>query len=394
MDLKRIQAALKERNLDGWLFYDFHNRDAIGMRILGLDPKKFTSRRWYYFIPAEGTPQKLVHNIEQGRLADLPGDKHVYLPWQQQHELLKKILGNARTVAMQYSPMNAIPYISIVDAGTIELVQSFGVRVDSSADLVGIFEAHLSQEDLESHLEAGKVLYQVQDETFKEIGRRIRNGENPTEYEIQKFMHEKMAAGGLHWEDGPIVAANAHAADPHFEPTPENCVAIKKGDLVLLDLWGKMKRPGSIYADITWMGFMGDEIPERIVEVFNIVIKARNRAVEFLKERFGAQKPVYGWEVDDVTRKVIVDAGFGEYFVHRTGHNIGLEVHGNGVHLDNLETKDERLLMPGTCCSDEPGIYLLHENFGVRSEIDIFISDAGEVVVTGPQQTEITKIQV
>ena len=394
MDLDRIQTALIERNLDGWLFYDFHNRDAIGMKILGLDPKKFTSRRWYYFIPAKGEPQRLVHSIEQARLADLPGEKHVYLPWQQQHALLKKMLGDAKTVAMQYSPMNAIPYNSIVDAGTIELVQSFGVRVVSSADLVSIFEAHLSPEDYETHVEACKVLHSVQEETFKEIGRRIRAGQNPSEFEIQAFMHEKMHAGDLHWEDGPIVAANAHAADPHFEPTPENCVPIQKGDLVLLDLWGKKKRPGSIYADITWMGFVGGDIPARILEVFEVVRSARDRAVEFLKERCDADKPVYGWEVDDATRKVIVDAGFGDYFVHRTGHNIGIEVHGNGVHLDNLETKDERLIVPGTCFSDEPGIYLRHENFGIRSEIDIYISEENEVIVTGPKQTEITRINV
>jgi len=394
MDLDKIQHALQERNLDGWLFYDFHNRDAIGMRILGLDPTKFTSRRWFYFIPAVGTPQKLVHSIEQSRLDVLPGEKSVYLPWQQQHQLLKQILGTAKTVAMQYSPLNAIPYISIVDAGTVELVESFGVKVVSSADLVGIFEAHLSASDYESHLEAGQALYETQQRTFEEIGRRIRAGQKPTEYDIQKFMHEIMHQFGLIWEDGPIVAVNKHAADPHFEPTPDNSVVIQKGDLVLLDLWGKMNRPGSIFADITWMGYVGESIPARFVEVFNIVKQARDAAVDFLNERFMANKPVYGWEVDDTARRVITKAGFGDYFIHRTGHNIGINVHGNGVHLDNLETKDERLILPGTCCSDEPGIYLPHENFGIRSEIDIFVSDDGEVIVTVPCQEEITKIAV
>ncbi len=394
MDLKRIQAALKERNMDGWLFYDFHNRDAIGLKILGLDPKKFTSRRWYYFIPAVGEPQKLVHSIEPAKLDSLPGTKHIYLPWQQQHELLKKMLGQAKTVAMQYSPMNAIPYNSIVDAGTVELVQSFGVKVVSSADLVGIFEAHISPEDYKTHLEAGKILDFTQRTTFEEIGKRIQKGQNPTELEIQQFMQGIMREGGLHFEDGPIVAANIHAADPHFEPRPDNAVPIKKGDLVLLDLWGKLKKPGSIYADITWMGYVGKDVPPRFTEIFHIVRNARDAAVDMLEKRFAAKKVVFGWEVDDAVRKVITDAGYGQYFIHRTGHNIGLEVHGNGVHIDNLETKDERQILPGTCFSDEPGIYLPHENFGVRSEIDIFVTDDGKVQVTGPRQREIVQIPV
>lgn len=392
MELSKIQAALKEQNLDGWLFYDFHNRDAIGMRVLGLDPTKFTSRRWYYFIPAEGEPKKLVHSIEQSKLESLPGSKAVYLPWQQQHQLLQEMLGDAKKVAMQYSPMNAIPYNSIVDAGTVELIRSFGVTVVSSADLAGIFEAHLSAEDYDSHMEAGKIVHAVKEDAFAEIGRRIQKGENPTEFEIFEYMQQNMRSKGLTFEDGPIVAANVHAADPHFEPTPENTVRIKKGDVILIDLWARMDRPGSIYYDITWMGFVGEVITERVVEVFNIVREARDAAVTCVRDRFAKKQPVYGWEVDDAVRKVIVDAGFGEYFIHRTGHNIGLEVHGNGVHIDNLETKDERQILPGTCFSDEPGIYLKHENFGIRSEIDIFVTDDGSVQVTGPKQTEIINI--
>ncbi|MCK5739941.1 M24 family metallopeptidase, partial [bacterium] len=256
MELSNIQAALKEQNLDGWLFYDFHNRDAIGMRVLGLDPTKFTSRRWYYFIPAEGEPKKLVHSIEQSKLESLPGTKAVYLPWQQQHQLLQEMLGDAKKVAMQYSPMNAIPYNSIVDAGTVELIRSFGVTVVSSADLAGIFEAHLSAEDYDSHMEAGKIVHAVKEDAFAEIGRRIQKGENPTEFEIFEYMQQNMRSKGLTFEDGPIVAANIHAADPHFEPTPENTVRIKKGDVILIDLWARMDRPGSIYYDITWMGFV------------------------------------------------------------------------------------------------------------------------------------------
>ena len=392
MNLTEIQAALRKAQIDGWLFYDFHNRDAIAARILDLDPNRLMSRRWFYFIPAEGEPQKLVHRIESWRCDHLPGEKHVYLPWQQQHRLLKTMLGNAKKIAMQYSPNNAIPYVSIVDAGTVELIRSFGIEVVSSADLVGQFEAHLSADDYKSHREASAVMHNVCDTTFAEIGKRIRAGQTPTEFEIQQFMHERMRAGDMFWEDGPIVAVNAHAADPHFEPTTENCWKMKQGDLVLLDLWAKKNRPGSIYFDITWMGYIGETVPARYTEIFNIVKGARDTAIALVEEKFAAGTPVHGWEVDDASRKVIVDAGYGEYFTHRTGHNIGLEVHGNGVHIDNLETKDERLILPGTCFSIEPGIYLEHENFGIRSEVDVFVTDEGKVKVTGPKQESIIAI--
>ncbi|MBN1349328.1 M24 family metallopeptidase [candidate division KSB1 bacterium] len=392
MQLENIQAALRERKLDGWLFYDFHNHDAIGMRILGLDPKKLTTRRWYYFIPAKGEPTKLNHSIERGRLDNLPGKKLIYLPWQQQHQYLKQILSGAKRIAMQYSPKNAIPYISLVDGGTLELVRSFGVEVVSSADLVSRFEAVLSEDDYQSHLEAARAIYEVKDATFEEIGRRIRAGETPTEVDIQKFMHEKMHALNLLWEDGPIVAVNAHAADPHYEPVEDKCFTINEGDLVLLDLWAKMNRPGTIYADITWMGYVGSVVPQRFAEVFEIVRRARDRAVAFIQERLDEKEIVAGWKVDDACRKVIEDAGYAEYFIHRTGHNIGLEVHGNGTNIDNLETRDERLLQPGILCSDEPGIYLEHENFGIRSEIDIYIKDETHVEVTGERQEQIVPI--
>jgi len=392
MHLEAIQQALRESGLDGWLFYDFHNRDPIADRILGLDPKKFTSRRWYYFIPAKGEPKKLVHSIERGRLDSLPGERLIYLPWQQQHVLLKGILKGAKRIAMQYSPMNAIPYVSLVDAGTIELVQSFGKKVISSADLVGRFEAHLSAADYQSHQEAGRLMHEVCDVTFAEIGRRISVGQSPSEFEIQQFMHEKMRAGNLYWEDGPIVAVNAHAADPHFEPTTENSFRMQKGDFVLLDLWAKMNRPGAIYFDITWVGYIGATVPEKYTKIFEIVRKARERAAAFIEERFASKKPVHGWEVDDACRKIIADAGYGDYFIHRTGHNIGEEVHGNGVNIDNLETKDERLILPGTCFSIEPGIYLEKEGFGIRSEVNVFVTDDGTVEVTGPRQQEVIAI--
>ncbi len=392
MDITAIQTALQQASLDGWLFYDFHNRDAIAARVLKMDTSRFASRRWYYFIPAKGQPQKLVHSIEPWRCDHLPGDKHIYLAWQQQHELLKNMLGPAKKVAMQYSPNNAIPYVSIVDGGTIDLIKSFGISVVSSADLVGQFEAHLSMEDWESHKEAGAVMQSVKDKTFLEIGKRIQKGENPSEYDIQQYMHLLLEKQKMYWEDGPIVAVNEHAADPHFEPTEENSYPLKEGDLVLLDLWAKKNRPGSIYYDITWMGYIGTEVPEQIEKLFQIPKKAREAALDFIKNRLKAKKDVFGWEVDERCRSVIREAGYGEYFIHRTGHNIGEEVHGNGVHIDNLETKDERKILPGTCFSIEPGIYMPEKKLGFRTEIDVFVTEIGTVSVSGAIQENVIPI--
>lgn len=392
MDLHAIQSALRNAGIDGWLFYDFHNRDAIAARILNMDTNRFASRRWFYFIPAEGEPQKLVHRIEPWRCDHLPGVKNVYLPWKQLQDMLRAMLGTAKKVAMQYSPNNNIPYVSIVDAGTIELIRGFGVEVVSSGDLVGQFEAHLSMEDWESHKEAGRIMQMVKDETFKEVARRIKAGDAPREVEIQKFMHDLMRANGMQWEDGPIVAINEHAADPHFEPTKENSFAMKEGDLLLLDLWAKKNVPGGIYYDITWMGFIGTEVPARITEVFNVARDARDTGLAMVRDRFAAGEPLAGWEVDDAVRKVIVDAGYGEYFVHRTGHNIGLEVHGNGGHIDNLETMDERRILPGTCFSIEPGIYMEQEKIGFRTEIDVFVTDEGAVEVVGAIQKDVIPV--
>ena len=392
MDLEGIQAALRAAQIDGWLFYDFHNRDAIAARILNRDTSRFASRRWFYYIPAKGSPQKLVHKIEPWQNDHLPGDRHIYLPWQQQHEILKNILSSAKRVAMQYSPNNAIPYVSIVDGGTIDLIRSFGVDVVSSADLVGEFEAHLSMQDWKSHQQAGVIMQMVKDETFKEISKRIKKGEHPTEFQIQAFMHELMKKNRIFWEGGPVVAINQHAADPHFEPTAENCYEMKEGDLVLLDLWGKMDQPGSIYYDITWMGYIGQEVPESIERIFQIIRSARETALKFIKDGFFENKTIYGWEVDDVCRQVVIDAKYGEFFTHRTGHNIGEQVHGNGVHIDNLESKDERKIRPGTCFSIEPGIYLPEQKIGFRTEIDVFVTDEGNVKVTGASQDNVISI--
>ena len=392
MDLSAIQNALLNEGLDGWLFYDFHNRDAIAARILKMDTTRFASRRWYYFIPAKGEPQKLVHNIEPWRCDHLPGKKNIYLPWQQQQQLLKEILSNSKKVAMQYSPNNAIPYVSIVDGGTIELVRSFGVEVVSSGNLVSIFESHLSMEDYQSHCRAAESMQFIKDAAFKEIARRIKTGNNPTEYEIYEFMIGLYKEHNMICEDGPIVAINEHAADPHFEPRKDITTKIKEGDLVLIDLWAKKNEKGAIYYDITWMGYVGTEVPEKIEKIFQIARAGREAALNLVKERFAKKQSVCGWEVDDVCRKVITDAGYGQYFIHRTGHNIGEEVHGNGCHIDNLETKDERIIIPGTCFSVEPGIYMPDEKLGFRTEIDVFVTDEGNVEVSGKQQEKVIPI--
>lgn len=392
MDIRKIQEELCNEGLDGWLFYDFHNRDPIAIRILNIDPKRFTSRRWYYFIPANGTPKKLVHRIESWKLDNLPGEKFIYLPWKEQHNLLKIILGNSKKVAMQYSPFNSIPYVSTVDAGTVELVKSFGVEVVSSSNLVSLFESHLTDEEIESHSRAGFLMHKIKDAAFTEIARRIKSGSNPTEFEIHKYMLELFSEYNLTTNDGPIVAVNEHAADPHFEPTESNTAIIKEGDLVLIDLWAKLKEDKSIYYDITWMGFVGYSIPERIASIFNVVAEARDTALNLIQERFANNQPIFGYEVDNAARRVINDAGYGNYFTHRTGHNIGEEVHGNGTHMDNLETRDERKIIPGSCFSIEPGIYIEEEKIGFRTEIDVIITNSSQVVVYGDIQQSVIPI--
>ncbi len=390
MDLARIQAALKEHNLDGWLLYDFHNRDPIAYRVLGLDFGKFTSRRWFYYIPAKGEPRRLVHSVEKTKLDSLPGQKDVYLPWEQLHGLLRDILGEpGKKIAMQYSPLNNIPYVAMVDAGTVELVRSFGHDVVSSADLVQIFEAVIDEKGYRLHLEACERVQKIKDEAFEKIAAAVRSGAKITEYDVQQFIVRRFGEEGLTCsEEWPIVGVNDHPANPHFEPTPENTYVIQKGDTVLIDLWAKRDDPDGIFYDITWCGFVGQNPPAKYVEIFGVVRDARIAACDFIRDKFKRGEACYGWEVDNACRKVVADAGYGEYFIHRTGHSIGREVHGNGVHIDNLETKDERRLVPGICFSIEPGIYLEGE-MAVRSEINVFITLKGEVVVAGDEQQDL-----
>lgn len=391
MDLKKIQSALRRHKIDGWLFYDFHNRDQLAYRILGLDATKMTTRRWFYFIPAKGEPKKLVHSVEKHKLDPLPGKSEVYLPWEQQHKLLKKILGGKKKIAMQYSPKNNIPYVSVVDAGTVDLIKSFGHKIVTSADLVTEFEAYIDEKGYKLHLEAGKLVDKIRNEAFQSIKKSVDNNLDTTEYDVQQFIMKRFSEEGLVTADAPIVGTNEHPADPHFEPTPENARKFKKDDTVLIDLWAKKDVPSGVYYDITWVGFIGENPPAKYIEIFNVAKSARDAAVAFVKEKFAKKLTCFGWEVDDVCRNVVIKAGYGKFFVHRTGHSIGVEVHGNGANIDNLETKDERQLMPGACFSIEPGIYL-DGKMAVRSEINMFIKHNGEAVVTGEVQNEIVLI--
>jgi len=391
MELEHIQEALRERGIGGWLFCDFHSRDHLAYRILGLDPKKMTTRRWFYFIPARGEPSRLVHSVEKGRLDSLPGSKHVYLPWEQLHASLKRMLGRPKKIAMQYSPKNNIPYVSLVDAGIVELVRSFGHKVVTSADLVQIFEATISEEGYRLHKEAGVIVDRIRAEAFEQIKTAVAAQNGMTEYDLQQFIMRRFKESGLVTDDPPIVGTNDHPADPHFEPTPSNARPFKRGDTVLIDLWAKKNVPGGIYYDITWVGFIGDLPSPKYAEMFNVVRSAPDAAIEFIKTKFAKGEKCYGWQVDDVCRGVVKKAGYGKFFVHRTGHSIGEEVHGNGVNIDNLETKDERQLMPGSCFSIEPGIYLEGE-MATRTEVNVFIRHDGQAEVTGEIQEELVRI--
>ena len=386
MNIADIQVALRVEKLDGWLFFDHHGRDPLAYRVLQFAPERMTTRRWYYFIPATGEPLKLVHQIESGMLNALPGEKTQYSGWAAQVEGIRTITAGAKKVAMQYSANCAIPYVAIVDAGTIELVRSLGLEIVSSANLVQEFEATWNQAKLDSHLEAGKRVDKVRRTAFEHIGDCLRGRASITEFEVQQFILRAFDDEGLLTDHGPIVGVNHNASNPHYEPTRENSSHISQNDLVLIDLWAKLKTAGSVYYDITWMGYAGDQPPSEMVRVFDIVSGARNAAVAFIKKSVAAGDKLCGYQVDDVARGHIAEHGLAEYFFHRTGHSIGEEVHGTGANMDNLETHDDRRIIPWTCFSIEPGIYL--PEFGIRSEVNVFIGET-EARVTGEIQTEL-----
>jgi Xaa-Pro aminopeptidase len=299
---------------------------------------------------------------------------------------LKKLLAGAKKVAMQYSPNNEIPYVAMVDAGTIEQVRSAGVKVVSSADLVQKYEACWTPQQLASHRAAGAAIDRIVADAFKLAAARVREKKSLTEYELKQFILSEFAAAGIVADDGPDVAVNSNASDPHYGPTPEKSAPIREGDFLLLDVWGKTKQAGSVYYDITWVGYLGAKVPEKFTKVFNVVRAARDKAVALILLRVATGQSLQGWEVDKAARDVIEKAGYGKYFFHRTGHNIGEAIHGNGANMDGLETHDVRRLIPRTCTSVEPGIYL--KDFGIRSEVDVYIGEV-EAHVTGAVQTEV-----
>jgi Xaa-Pro dipeptidase len=388
-DLFAIQEALRENKVDGWLFYDHHHRDPLAYSILGLNPTSHVTRRWYYFIPAQGDPKKLVHRIESFRLDTLPGTKSVYSSWQELESQLQTLLTGATKIAMQYSPRNAIMYVSMVDAGTVELLRDLGKQIISSADFVSHFEAVLTDAQVATHYVAQKAIDEILDAAWKEIGTRARSS-GTTEHAMVQYLQQGLSRANLVWEHGPNVSAGPNSADSHYEPTSANSRSIQSGDFVLIDIWGKLANdPTAVWYDITWTAVVGREPTEREQLIFTTVRNARDASIKTVEQAFATNTPIAGWQADDASRDVIRKAGFGDWFTHRTGHNIGTELHGNGAHLDNLETHDERLILPNTCFSVEPGLYFPGE-FGIRSEVDM-IAGKGRAEVTGRIQTELVR---
>ena len=388
MNLAAIQSALRDRNIDAWLFCDHHHRDPIAYRVLGLPQNLMVTRRWFYLIPAEGDPIKLVHKIEAGHLDSLPGKKSQYSGWQELFEKLKAMLANQRDLAMQYSPNNSVFTISLVDAGTVDLLRGLGKNIVSAADLVAQFESTWTDEQIQSHFAARDSIDAIIADCFKEIGRRVRNG-GTTEHEIQQWFMQAFERENILTDDPPIVAVNANAGNPHYEPHASRPVPIREGDLVLLDVWGKKNTPGATYYDVTWMGFVGSSPSPRMQEIFHIVRDARDAGVKTVVDGISSGRRSAGWEGDRATRGHIPTAGSGDYFIHRTGHSIGTDVHSNGANMDDLEIHDERQILPNSCFSIEPGIYL--PEFGVRSEVNVLVR-AKSAEVTGKIQREIVTI--
>jgi Xaa-Pro dipeptidase len=390
LDVAAVQRALHEQGLDGWLWYDFQGANPIAQRMAGLNTGgHMATRRWFYMIPAAGEPRGLVHMIEQRNLDALPGIKTAYAGRAQLESGLKELLDGTRRVAMEYSPNGAIPYVSRVDAGTIELVRSQGVDVVSSGDLIQQFEARWSAAAIASHREASEKLYRIKDRAFETVRTQLAAGTPISEFALQQAMWGWFADEGLVSDAPPLVAVQENASDPHYMPSAERNRPIERGQLLLLDLWGKMKSLGAVFADISWVGYTGDTVPDEMTNVFAAARDAREAAVAFVQEAARQGRDVRGYELDRAARAVIEGAGYGPYILHRTGHSLGETVHGNGAHLDDYETHDERRLLPGTGFTIEPGIYL--GRFGVRTEINVVWTATGPEV-TGPRQRDIVRL--
>jgi len=392
LNITKIQHILKNRKIDGWLLFDFRNSNDLALEILGIKKESHLTRRFFYFIPQTGNPSKIVNAIEEHNLAHLPGEKLSYSSHNSLREQLSKALAGSKTIAMEYSPLNAIPYLSKVDAGTLELIKTFGVQVVSSADLITQFTALWSPEQYAENVPVAKALVKIAKDAFNFIKISVLARDTLNEYSVQQFIVEEFRKNKLVTDFPPIVGVNENSANPHYAPDETTFKEIKENDFVLIDLWAKRKNDSSVWSDITWVGFVGKEVPERYITIWEIVKNARDAAFDFVVKRFNVNQPVYGFEVDDASRKVIEDAGYGKFFIHRTGHSITTTLHGSGPHMDNYETKDERRLLPSTSFSIEPGIYLTGD-FGIRSEIDVFIHPDGKVEQTsGVKQEEIVAI--
>ncbi len=389
--LREIQKALRDFELEGWLFYDFRGLDPISRKVLDLDPERVGSRRWFYFIPASGEPARLVHAIEPAMLDSLPGPKTVFLSWKSLQDGLAAMLRGKKKIAMQFSPQGQVPYISRVDGGTLELVRSTGVEVASSADLVQLFDATLSQEQIDSHRRAAKILRSLVDEVFGLVASEVGSGRPIREKDVLAFMETRLQEQRLIYDHPAIVGVNAHAADPHFEVPDTDSSPIRKGDLLLVDVWAKEPGQNGIYADITWTAFVGEQVPDEIAKIFGIVRDARNAAIARAREAFRSGQSICGFELDRACRQVVVESGYGEFFIHRTGHSIHTEVHGNGANLDDLETHDTRAILPRTLFSVEPGIYF-PGRFGIRSEVDVYHTGSDAEVSGPPHQEEISAL--
>ncbi len=390
MNLDAIQNSLRDAGLDGWLFYDHHHRDPLAYRILGLKEQAHVTRRWYYLIPAQGEPRKLVHRIERGRLDTLPGTLDEYSSWQELEQKLATMLDGSKKIAMQYSPRNAIMYVSMVDAGTVEMLRELGKEIVSSANLVSHFEAVLSEEQMATHFTAQEKLDEILRAGWTHIGERARHG-GTDEFSVVTFLQVAIERAGLVTEHGPNVSCGENAADSHYEPAAASAKRIGSGDFVLIDIWAKLAgRPDAIWYDITWTGVIDREPTPREQAIFATVREARDAAIRSVEEAFSWGEPIAGWQPDDAARAVIQAAGHAEHFTHRTGHNIATELHGPGAHLDNLETHDVRAILPHTCFSVEPGLYFPGE-FGIRSEVNM-MTYPGRAEVTGPMQSELIRV--
>lgn len=393
MDLQEIQLSLAKLDIEAWLFYDFHHRDPLAYRILDLPENLHTSRRWFYLIPRMGTPKKIVSMVEDHVLDSLPGEKHIVLSWKNLHATLKSLLSPFASIAMNYSPMGDIPYVSLIDAGTMDLIRNFGIEVISAQALIQQFEGIITPKQFTTHEQISPIMHEITQQAFDFIGAQIRTNKTVTELDVRDFIQERYKQHSLITDSSPAVAINRHAADPHFNPENDNAV-IKPDDLVLIDSWAKLDTPSSVYYDFTQMAFVGDKVPQKIQKVWEVVKSARDKAIAFEKQTIENNSPCFGWKVDQVARDYMIQEGFGKYFKHRLGHSIGQEVHGNAVHLDSLETRDTREIVPGVLHSVEPGIYMPEENLGIRSEVNVYITPDNKVQVTGPLQEEIYRIQI